>query len=129
MALLLSQVRNIPRADASLRSGKWERSKFGGVEVYEKTLGIIGFGRIGQLVAQRAKAFGMTVIAYDPYVSAERHRELGVERATEIEDLYSRSELITIHLPKTDETVNFLNAAAFAQMKDGVRIVNCARGE
>jgi D-3-phosphoglycerate dehydrogenase len=116
MALLLSQVRNIPRADASLRSGKWERSKFGGVEVYEKTLGIVGFGRIGQLVAQRAKAFGMTVIAYDPYVSAERHKELGVERATEVEDLYARADLITIHLPKTDETVNFLNPEAFAQM-------------
>lgn len=129
LALLLAQVRNIPRADASLRSGKWERSKFGGVEIYEKTLGIIGFGRIGQLVAQRANAFGMTVIAYDPYVSAERHKELGVERATDVADLYARSDLITIHLPKTDETVNFLDAAAFAQMKDGVRIVNCARGE
>jgi D-3-phosphoglycerate dehydrogenase len=129
MALLLSQVRNIPRADASLRSGKWERSKFGGVEVYEKTLGIIGFGRIGQLVAQRATAFGMTVIAFDPYVSADRHKELGVERATDVGDLYARADLITIHLPKTDETVNFLDAAAFGQMKDGVRIVNCARGE
>jgi D-3-phosphoglycerate dehydrogenase len=129
MALLLAQVRNIPQAHASLRGGKWERSKFGGVEVYEKTLGIIGFGRIGQLVAQRANAFGMAVIAYDPYVSAERHKELGVERATGVDDLYARSDLITIHLPKTEETVNFLDAAAFGQMKDGVRIVNCARGE
>jgi D-3-phosphoglycerate dehydrogenase / 2-oxoglutarate reductase len=129
LALLLAQVRNIPRADASLRSGKWERSKFGGVEIYQKTLGIVGFGRIGQLVAQRAKAFGMTVIAYDPYVSAERHKELGVERATEVTDLYASADLITIHLPKTEETVNFLDAAAFAQMKDGARIVNCARGE
>jgi D-3-phosphoglycerate dehydrogenase / 2-oxoglutarate reductase len=129
LALLLAQVRNIPQAHASLSGGKWERSKFGGVEIYEKTLGIIGFGRIGQLVAQRAKAFGMTVIAYDPYVSAERHKELGVERATDVADVYAQADLITIHLPKTDETVNFLNAAAFAQMKNGVRIVNCARGE
>ena len=129
MALLLAQVRNIPEAHASLTAGKWERSKFGGVEIFEKTLGIIGFGRIGQLVAQRAKAFGMTVIAHDPYVSAERHRELGVERATDVSDLYSRADVITIHLPKTDETTNFVNAEAFAQMKDGVRIVNCARGE
>jgi D-3-phosphoglycerate dehydrogenase / 2-oxoglutarate reductase len=129
IALLLAQVRNIPQAHASLSGGKWERSRFGGVEVYEKTLGIIGFGRIGQLVAQRAKAFGMTVVAFDPYVSAERHKELGVERATDVGDLYSRADLITIHLPKTDETVNFLNGEAFSKMKDGVRIVNCARGE
>ena len=85
IAMMLAQVRNIPQAHASLKAGKWERSKFGGVEVYEKTLGILGFGRIGQLVAQRAKAFGMTVIAYDPYVSAERYRELGVERAADPE--------------------------------------------
>jgi D-3-phosphoglycerate dehydrogenase / 2-oxoglutarate reductase len=129
LAMLLAQVRNIPQAHASLSSGKWERSKFGGVEVYEKTLGVVGFGRIGQLVAQRAKAFGMTVVGYDPYVSADRHKELGVERATDIADLYSRADVVTIHLPKTDETANFVDADAFAQMKDGVRIVNCARGE
>jgi D-3-phosphoglycerate dehydrogenase / 2-oxoglutarate reductase len=129
MAMLLAQVRNIPRAHASLSGGKWERSKFGGVEIYEKTLGIVGFGRIGQLVAQRAKAFGMSVVAHDPYVSAERYRELGVERAAEVADLYARADVVTIHLPKTDETVNYVNAAALGQMKDGVRIVNCARGE
>ena len=81
IAMLLAQVRNIPQAHASLKSGKWERSRFGGVEVYEKTLGILGFGRIGQLVAERAQSFGMAVIAYDPFVAAERYRELGVERA------------------------------------------------
>jgi D-3-phosphoglycerate dehydrogenase len=129
MAMLLAQVRNIPQAHASLGAGKWERSRFGGVEVYEKTLGIIGFGRIGQLVAQRARAFGMTVIAYDPYVSAERYKELGVERAADVGDLYEHADVITIHLPKTEETVNYVNAEAFARMKDGVRIVNCARGE
>ena len=128
-ALLLAQVRNIPQADASLKSGKWERSKFGGVEVYEKVLGVIGFGRIGQLVAERAQAFGMTVVGFDPYVSAERYRELGVERATDIGDLYGRADVITLHLPKTEETANFVDGEAIAAMKDGVRIVNCARGE
>jgi D-3-phosphoglycerate dehydrogenase len=129
IAMLLAQVRNIPQADASLKANKWERSRFGGVEVFEKTLGIIGFGRIGQLVAQRARAFGMTVVGFDPFVSAERYRELGAERAEDVAELYSRADMITIHLPKTDETVNYVDADAFAQMKDGVRIVNCARGE
>ena len=129
IAMLLAQARNIPQAHASLKSGKWERSRFGGVEVYEKTLGILGFGRIGQLVAERAKAFGMVVTAYDPFVAAERYRELGVERAASPDDLYARADFITIHLPKTDETVNYVNETAIAKMKDGVRIVNCARGE
>jgi D-3-phosphoglycerate dehydrogenase / 2-oxoglutarate reductase len=129
IAMLLAQVRNIPQADASLKNGKWERSRFGGVEVYEKSLGILGFGRIGQLVAERAKAFGMELVAYDPYVAAERYRELGVERADSPEALYERCDFITIHLPKTPDTVDFVDAEAFARMKDGVRIVNCARGE
>jgi D-3-phosphoglycerate dehydrogenase len=129
MAMMLAQVRNIPQANASLKSGKWERSRFGGVEVYEKTLGVLGFGRIGQLVAARARGFGMSVIAFDPYVSAERFRELGVEHAVEPADVYASADVVTIHLPKTEETANFVDAAAFAQMKDGVRIVNCARGE
>jgi D-3-phosphoglycerate dehydrogenase len=129
MAMMLAQVRNIPHAHGSLASGKWERSRFGGVEVYEKTLGIVGFGRIGQLVAERAKAFEMHVVAFDPYVSAERYRELGVERTSEVEDLYAQADVVTIHLPKTDDTINFIDAAALARMKDGVRIVNCARGE
>jgi D-3-phosphoglycerate dehydrogenase len=129
IAMLLAQVRNIPQADASLKSGKWERSRFGGVEVYEKTLGVIGFGRIGQLVAARAKAFGMAVLAFDPYVSAERYKDLGVERATDVNELYEQADMITIHLPKTDDTINYVNADSFARMKDGVRIVNCARGE
>jgi D-3-phosphoglycerate dehydrogenase / 2-oxoglutarate reductase len=129
IAMMLAQARNIPQADASLKSGKWERSKFGGVEVYEKTLGVLGFGRIGQLVAERAKSFGMVLLAYDPYVAAERYRELGVERAESAEDLYERSDVITVHLPKTPETIDYVNADAFSRMKDGVRIVNCARGE
>jgi D-3-phosphoglycerate dehydrogenase / 2-oxoglutarate reductase len=128
MALLLALARNIPQAYASLTGGKWERSKFSGVEVYEKTLGILGFGRIGQLVATRARAFNMRVIAFDPFVSAERYRELGVEKAENSEEIYAQADFITIHLPKTPDTQNWLNAAAFAQMRDGVRILNVARG-
>jgi len=129
MALLLSLARKIPQAHASLTEHKWERSKFNGVEVYEKTLGIVGFGRIGQLVAQRARGFGMYVVAYDPFVSAERYRELGAEKAESPAEIYAKADFITIHLPVTAETRGFLDADAFAQMKDGVRVVNCARGE
>ena len=129
MALMLALARNVPRAHASLTAGRWERSKLGGVEVYEKTLGILGFGRIGQLVAARAKGFGMRVIAFDPFVAAERYRELGVEKADSSDDLYARADFITIHLPKTPETRGWLDAEAFAKMRDGVRVINCARGE
>jgi D-3-phosphoglycerate dehydrogenase len=128
MALLLALARNIPRAHMSLTSGKWERSKFSGVELYEKTLGVLGFGRIGQLVAQRARGFGMRVIAFDPFVSAERYRELGVEKAERPEDIYAQADFITVHLPKTPETEGFLNDEAFAAMRDGVRVLNVARG-
>ena len=129
VALMLALARNIPQAHASLTSGRWERSKFGGVEVYEKTLGILGFGRIGQLVAARAQGFGMRVIAFDPFVSSERFRELGVEKADSSADLYAEADFITVHLPKTDDTRGWLDAEAFAKMKDGVRVINCARGE
>jgi D-3-phosphoglycerate dehydrogenase len=129
VALMLALARNIPQAHGSLTSGKWERSKFGGVEVYEKVLGVLGFGRIGQLVAARARGFGMHVVAYDPFVSPERFRELGVDRAEAPEDLYGVADFVTIHLPKTPETRGFLNAEAFAAMRDGVRVINCARGE
>lgn len=129
MALLLALARNVPQAHGSLTSGKWERSKFGGVELYEKTLGILGFGRIGQLVAQRARGFEMRVVAYDPFVSADRFRALGVERADGADELFGQADFITIHLPNTDETRGFLNAEAFAKMRDGVRVINCARGE
>jgi D-3-phosphoglycerate dehydrogenase len=128
MALLLALARNVPQAHASLTAGKWERSKFSGVEVYEKTLGILGFGRIGQLVAGRARAFGMHVIAFDPYVSAERYREMGVERAESSDDLYAVADFITLHLPKTPETEGWLDAETLAKCKDGVRILNVARG-
>jgi D-3-phosphoglycerate dehydrogenase / 2-oxoglutarate reductase len=128
MALLLALARNIPQAYVSLMGGKWERSKFSGVELYEKTLGIVGFGRIGQLVAQRARGFGMRVLAFDPFVSAERYRELAVEKADGAEEIYAQADFITIHLPKTPETEGFIDAAAFARMRDGVRVLNVARG-
>jgi D-3-phosphoglycerate dehydrogenase / 2-oxoglutarate reductase len=128
MALLLALARNVPQAYASLIDGRWERSKFSGVELYEKTLGILGFGRIGQLVAARARGFGMRVLAFDPFVSAERYRELRVEKADSSDDVYAQADFITIHLPKTPETEGFLDAAAFAKMRPGVRILNVARG-
>jgi D-3-phosphoglycerate dehydrogenase len=128
MALLLALARNVPQAHSSLTAGKWERSKFSGVELYEKTLGILGFGRIGQLVAQRAKGFGMHVIAFDPFVSAELYREFGVEKAQSSDDLYAVADFITLHLPKTPDTEGWLDAGALAKCKDGVRILNVARG-
>ena len=128
MALLLALARNVPQAHASLVTGKWERSKFSGVELYDKTLGILGFGRIGQLVAHRAQGFGMHVIAYDPFVAAERYRELGVEQAASSDSVYAQADFLTLHLPKTPETEGWLDAEALAKCKDGVRILNVARG-
>jgi D-3-phosphoglycerate dehydrogenase len=128
LALLLALARNIPQAHQSLHEGRWDRSKYSGVELYEKTLGVLGFGRIGQLVAQRARGFGMRVLAFDPFVSAERYRELGVDKADSPEDVYAQADFITIHLPKTPETEGFLGAEAFAKMRDGVRVLNVARG-
>jgi D-3-phosphoglycerate dehydrogenase len=128
MALLLALARNVPQAHASLVGGAWERSKFSGVELYEKTLGILGFGRIGQLVAQRARGFGMHVVAYDPYVSAERYRELGVEKAASPDDVYRAADFLTLHLPSTPETEGWLDAETLAKCKDGVRVLNVARG-
>src|SRR5215471_1994175 len=128
MALLLALARNVPQAHASLVGGAWDRASFSGVELHEKVLGIIGFGRIGQLVAHRARGFGMRVIAFDAYLAGERFHELGVERATNPDQVYAVADFITVHLPKTAETEGWLNAAAFAKMKDGVRILNVARG-
>jgi len=128
MALLLALARNVPQAHASLVGGAWERAKFSGVELHEKVLGVIGFGRIGQLVAHRARGFGMRVVAFDAYLAEDRFRELGVERAATPDDVYGVADFITLHLPKNRETEGWLNAAAFARMKDGVRILNVARG-
>ena len=128
MALLLALARNVPQAHGSLVAGRWDRSKFTGVEVHDKVLGIIGFGRIGQLVAHRARGFGMRVVAFDAYMAEERFAELGVERAASAEAVYAVADFITVHLPKNAETQDFLDAKAFAAMKDGVRILNVARG-
>jgi len=126
-ALLLAQARNVPQAHAALVSGKWERSRWEGVELYGKTLGIIGLGRVGALVAQRALAFGMRLVAYDPYVAPERARQMGVELMA-LEDLMAVADFVTIHLPKTPETVGLIGADLLAKAKPGLRIVNTARG-
>jgi len=129
LALLLALCRRIPAAHASLAGGRWERSEFKGSELYGKTLGILGFGRIGQLVAQRALAFEMSVVAYDKFVAPERFRELGVEGSDSLEAIYEQADFITLHLPKTPETIGMIDAGAIAKMKAGVALVNCARGE
>ena len=126
---MLALCRNVPQAHASLTGGAWERPKFKGTELYGKTLGVIGFGRIGQLVAKRAQSFEMEVVAFDKFVSAERFRELGVEGAETLEELLGRADIVTLHMPKTPETIDLIDADAIAAMKDGARIVNCARGE
>jgi D-3-phosphoglycerate dehydrogenase len=128
VALLLALARNIPQAHASLVGGRWERSRFSGVELEGKVLGVLGFGRIGQLVAQRVKAFGMEVVAFDPYVGAERFRELGVRHAETSDEVYAVADCLTLHLPKTPETEGWLDAEALAKCKDGVRVLNVARG-
>jgi D-3-phosphoglycerate dehydrogenase len=129
LALALALCRNVPQAHRALVGGEWARSRYAGNELYGKTLGVIGFGRIGQLVARRALAFDMDVVGFDKFVSPERFRELGVEGVETSDELYERADIITIHLPKTPETVNWIDATAITRMKDGVRIVNCARGE
>lgn len=129
LALALALCRNVPQAHATLVDGRWDRSRFKGAELYGKTLGVVGFGRIGQLVAKRAQGFDMEVVAFDKFVSTERFRELGVEGAASLEDLYGRADVVTLHVPKTPDTIGLIDAKAIAAMKDGVRIVNCARGE
>jgi D-3-phosphoglycerate dehydrogenase len=128
VGLLLALARNIPQAHAALVEGRWERSKWGGVELADKVLGVLGFGRIGRQVARRALGLQMKVVAYDPFVSAERFRELGVESAT-FDEVLERAEFLTLHLPLTDETRHSIDAAALGRMRDGARLINAARGE
>jgi D-3-phosphoglycerate dehydrogenase len=128
IALLLAVARSIPQAHAALKEGRWERARFAGIELAGKTLGVLGMGRIGHQVARRALGLGMRVVAYDPYVAPERFRELGVVSAAAPEDVYAAADLITLHLPLNEETRGSLGAEAFAHMRDGVRIVNTARG-
>lgn len=127
VSLLLALSRNIPQAYSSLKKGEWERKKFTGVEVYGKTLGVVGLGRIGTEVAKRASAFGMKILAYDPFFSADKARQLKVE-LTNLEDLLKNSDYITVHTPLTDETKHLIGKEEFKLMKFGVRVINCARG-
>ncbi len=127
ITLLLSLARNIPQAVSSLKAGKWERGKFTGVEVFNKTLGIVGIGNIGSVVADRAQGLKMKVIAYDPYIAPEAAARLGIELVS-LEDLYARADFVSVHVPLTPETRGLVGAAEIARMKRGVRIVNCARG-
>ncbi|MEO7194962.1 MAG: phosphoglycerate dehydrogenase [Pseudonocardiaceae bacterium] len=127
VALLLAVARRIPAADASLRNGRWERGSFGGIELAGKTVGVVGLGKIGQLVAQRLAAFGTELIAYDPYVSRARAAQLGIE-LVDLDELLSRADAISIHLPKTPETLGLIGADQLAKAKPGVLIVNAARG-
>ncbi len=127
LALLLAQARNIPQASAALKAGRWERSRWEGVELHGKTLGVIGLGRIGTLVAQRAAAFGLRLVAHDPYVSEERARQLGIELVS-LDDLMARSDFVTIHVARTPETIGLLGKERLARAKPGLRVINTARG-
>ncbi|HEY2938368.1 MAG TPA: phosphoglycerate dehydrogenase [Gaiellaceae bacterium] len=129
VGLLVALARNIPQAHAALKQGRWERSAWGGVELEGKTLGVLGFGRIGQQVARRALGLGMRVVAFDPFVARERFRELGAERAESADDVFAAADFLTLHLPLTPETEGFLGREAIAKLRDGVRLINAARGE
>ena len=127
ITMMLALAREIPQADASTQAGKWEKNRFMGVEITAKTLGVIGCGNIGSIVADRAHGLHMKVIAYDPFLSPERAVDLGVEKV-ELDELFRRADFVTLHTPLTDKTRNIIDAAALASMKKGVRIINCARG-
>src|SRR5438874_3971538 len=127
-SLLLSAARKIPQADANVRSKNWDKKNFEGVELYNKTLGVIGMGRIGSELSRRAIAFGMRVVAYDPYLSAARARSLQVELVEELDDLLANADFISLHTPLTNETRHLLDAIRISKTKRGVRIINCARG-
>jgi D-3-phosphoglycerate dehydrogenase len=127
ITMMLALAREIPQADASTQAGKWEKNRFMGVEITAKTLGVIGCGNIGSIVVDRAHGLRMKVIAYDPFLSAERARDLGVEKV-ELDELFKRADFITLHTPLTEKTKNIIDAKAITTMKKGVRIINCARG-
>jgi len=127
IAMMLALARDLPAANASTQAGKWEKKRFLGVEITGKTLGLIGVGNIGSIVASRAQGLKMRVIAYDPFLSPERARDLGLEKV-ELEELYRRADFLTLHVPLTDQTRGLIDRDAFAQMKKGVRVINCARG-
>jgi D-3-phosphoglycerate dehydrogenase len=128
IAMMFAVARQIPAADASTRAGKWEKSRFMGVEITGKTLGLVGCGNIGSVVASRAVGLKMRVIAYDPFLSAERAQALGVERVEDLDEVLARADFVTLHLPKTEKTANILSAERIARMKPEARLINCARG-
>ncbi len=128
-ALLLALSRNIPQAHAALKEGRWERARFAGLELADKTLGVVGFGRIGQQVARRARAFEMDVLAYDPYVAPERFRDFGATMVESLEELLAESDFLTLHLSLTEETRGLIDRTRLDRARDGIRIVNAARGE
>ena len=127
-SMLMALARKIPQAHLSMKNGEWNRKSFSGVELYNKTLGILGMGRIGGEVARRAIAFGMRVLAYDPYLALSRAKQMQVELVENLDEIYARADFITVHMPMSEETKGMINTAAFAKMKKGVRIINCARG-
>jgi len=127
IGMIFASARMIPQAYSSMKAGKWEKKKFEGVELFDKTLGIIGLGAIGGVVANRCTALGMKVLAFDPFISTEKAKQLGIELA-DLDTIYKRSDFITVHTPKTKETAGLINKDTIAKMKDGVRIINCARG-
>ena len=127
ISMMMALARQIPQANASTHEGKWEKSKFMGVELTAKTLGVIGCGNIGSIVCDRALGLRMKVVGYDPFLTPERAKEMGIEKV-ELDELFKRADIITLHTPLTDATRNIIDAAAIEKMKDGVRIVNCARG-
>ena len=128
IGLLVALARNIPQAHAALKEGRWERSRWGGIELAGKTLGVVGFGRIGQQVARRAVGLGMNVIAYDPFVGGDRFRDLGVERVDTVDEVLAAADVVTLHSPLTDDTRRLIDREAIERMKDGARLVNAARG-
>jgi D-3-phosphoglycerate dehydrogenase len=128
MALMLALVRNVPKANASLKAGRWERNQFTGTQLEGKTLGVIGLGRVGLAVAKRAQGLGMTVVGFDPFLASEKAQELGIESVRRLDDLWARCDVLTLHTPLTAETRHLIGAAEIAQMKPSVRIINCARG-
>src|SRR5438876_11193029 len=127
LALLVALARNIPQANASVKAAKWERKRFIGAELQGKTLGVIGLGRIGRAVAARARAFGMKIVAHDPFIAPDQARDLEIESAT-LDKVFARADFLTVHTPLTAETRGIVGREAFKKMKQGVRVINCARG-
>jgi len=127
LSMLMALARNIPQANGSMKDGKWEKKKFSGTEVFNKTLGVVGLGKIGSVVADRAMGLGMKVIAYDPFLSEDQAKQMGIRLGT-LDDVFHSADFITLHVPLTDDTRGLINAANIAKMRDGVRIINCSRG-